>query len=219
MKSFEEGPSRFSTQDAEDYKRHLQFLRSAAPKRVVKQSDVALMYASSHYIGLVELGSIYKEEGTYLPRIVRGVTLDLDRRRILTMERCPEGSFKSPFVYDPTFRFADLLEICDKVSLDRFEAVVRSVEARTKAALVFRKDPVVERCWDRPIGYDQEFVLYLAVDGLAVHLTQFQSNADGRSCPLTLNAGNPLIGPYRDLASLMKPGPLQDELLKARSGQ
>ena len=114
------------------------------------------------------------------------------------------------------FRLADLLEICDETSLKRFEGLVQAAEERTKAALARSQDPRVKDCWERSVDYEQQFVVYLAVEGLAVHLTQFWSNGSGRYCPLKMSAGDPIIVPYVELEPLMKPGTLRDELLKPR---
>lgn len=206
-----------SDPSAEMHKRHLQAVLELMPKRVVTQSDVALTYASVGFASLVDLGFIFRDEGTYLPRIIRSVTLDLERRRILTMEACPKGSFKRPDdLSNPLFRFADLLEICDQTSLERFEALVEAEEDRTKAVTAGSKSSLIEGCRGTSIKGEQEFVVYLAVDGLAVHLTHFWPNAAARSCPLTLSTRNPLIVPYRALEPLMKPGPLREELLKSK---
>lgn len=75
-------------------------------------------------------------------------------------------------------------------------------------------DPSFKGCRARSIDDEQEYVVYLTVGGLAVHLTEFWSNAESRSCPLELSSENPLIVPYRKLEPLMKPGPLREELLK-----
>ena len=158
----------------EKNKRYLQAVLKTIPKRVVTQTDVALTYASTGFVSLIDLGFIYTLQGTYTPRIIRGLTLDLERRQIFTMEACPEGSFRRPgAIFDPAFRFADLLEICDQASLERFEAVVQAAEDRTKAATAGSKDPLVEGCRGTSIDEEQEFIVYLAVGGLAVHLRQF----------------------------------------------
>lgn len=206
---------RFSGLSKEDYERHLRSVRKLMPKRVVTQSDVALTYASARFASLIDLGFIYRDEGTYLPRIIRSVTLDFERRRILTMEACPEGSFRRLHaISNPTFRFADLLEICDQANLERFADMVRAAEDRIKAAVAGNKDPLVEHCHRVSIDDEQEYVVNLAVGGLAVYLTRFWSNADSRSCPLELSARNPLIIPYRTLEPLMRPGPLREELMR-----
>jgi len=215
LKIYEEKGPEWSGQSKENHAQHLRAVRELMPKRVVTQLDVALTYASTRYASLVDLGFIFRDEGNNLPRIIRGVTLDLERRQILTMEACPEGSFNRPgAIANPVFRFADLLEICDQASLERFEALVQAAEDGTKAALADSKDPLVAGCWQTSIADEQEFVVYLAVGGMAVHLTQFWSNADTKSCPLKLSARNPLIVPYHKLEPLMKPGPLREELLK-----
>lgn len=201
----------------EEYERRRKTLREMMKEPLVEQTDVALTYASTRFTSLIDLGFINKIEGTYLPRIIRSVTLDLDRRRIFTMEVCPEGSLEgSRDQSTALFRFADLLEICDLDSLKRFNAVVEAANDRIRAATADSKDPLIKGCQGTGIGDGHEIVVYLATGGLAVHLTQFWPNAANRSCPLTLTARNPVIVPYRELESFMKPGPLREELLKSR---
>jgi hypothetical protein len=124
--------------------------------------------------------------------------------------------FKRPHATcNPVFRFADLLEICDQASLERFEALVQPIEDGMKVAARSR-DPSFRGCRARSIDDEQEYVVYLTVGGLAVHLTEFWSNAESRSCPLELSPENPLIVPYLKLEPLMKPGPLREELLRLK---
>jgi hypothetical protein len=201
----------------EDYKRRLKILQEMMKERLVEQTDIALTYASTSFVSLIDLGFINKIEGTYLPRIIRSVTLDLERRQIFTMEACPEGSFKRPnSIYNPLFRFAGLLDICDQASLEQFEALVEAADDRIRAAMANSEDPSFEDCRWASIKCEQTFVVYLTADGLAVHLTVFSPNAANRSCPLTLSRRNPLIVPYSELQPLMKPGALREELLKKK---
>lgn len=224
LRLYVEEDSQKPWQSKEKNKRYLQAVLKTIPKHVVTQTDVALTYASAGFVSLIDLGFIYTLQGTYTPRIIRGLTLDLERRQIFTMEACPEGSFRRPgAIFNPAFRFADLLEICDQASLERFEAVVRAAEDRTKAATAGSKDPLVEGCRGTSIDEEQEFIVYLAVGGLAVHLRQFWikngtlwSDSNTSSCTLQLSARNPLIVPYHDLEPLMKPGPLREELLRLK---
>jgi hypothetical protein len=131
----QKGAHQFSGISEEDYRRHFRNVRELMPKRVVTQSDVALTYASTRYVSLIDLGFMFKDQGNSLPRIIRSVTLDLERRQIHTMDACPEGSFKRPHaIYNPVFRFAGLLDICDQASLERFETLVQPVEDGLKAA-------------------------------------------------------------------------------------
>ena len=211
-----EGPS-WSGQSKEEHKRRVQFRRKNTPKRIVKQTDVTLTYASASFVSLIDLGLIYTYEGTYIPRIVRGLTLDLEQRRIFTMQACPEGGLeRSGANARPTFQFADLLEICDQTSLERFEVLVQAADDRAKAATASSKDPLVQQCRKAPLEYEQDYVVYLAEAGLAVHLLYFWVIAEVGTCTLTLTARNPLIVPYRDLEPLMKPGSLREELLKLK---
>lgn len=212
----EEGPF-WAGQSKEERKRLFQFVRKSTPKRIVKQTDVALTYASARFVSLIDLGYIYTYEGTYIPRIVRSLTFDLEQRRIFTMQACPEGSFKRPgAIFTSTFRFASLLEICDQENLERFEALVLAADDRAKSLTTNSKDPLVQRCRKAPLEYEQEYVVYLAETGLAVHLLYFWVIADIGTCTLTLTARNPVIVPYRELEPLMTPGPLREELLKSR---
>jgi hypothetical protein len=198
-------------------KQHFQRVRMDMPKRVVTQTDVALTYASSRFASLIDLGFIFRDEGTYTPRIIRGLTLDLDRQQIFTTEACPEGSFERLHdSFRPTFRFANLLEICDEASVTQFEAAIVAEDDRVREVTAGSTDPSQAGCRDVSRRGEQEFVVYLAVGGLAVHLTQFGSNADTSICSLTLSARNPLIVPYQALEPLMKPGRLRDELLKSK---
>ena len=133
------------------------------------------------------------------------------------MQACPEGSFRRPgTIFDPSFRFADLMEICDQESLERFEALVQAADDRAKSATASTKDPLVQQCRKAPLEYEQGYVVYLAETGLAVHLLYFWVIADIGTCTLTLTARNPVIVPYRELEPLMKPGPLRKELLKVK---
>lgn len=191
--------------------------RKPLPKRVIIQSDVALTYATNRFVSLIDLGSIYTYEGTYIPRIIRGITLDLERQQLLTMEACPEGSFERPgAIANPTFRFANLLEICDRAGLERFEALVQAADDRARSATVSSKDALVQHCRKAPLEHEQDFVVYLAETGLAVHLLYFWTIADIGTCTLTLTARNPVIIPYHALELLMKSGPLREELLESK---
>lgn len=61
--------------------------------------------------------------------------VDLKLRQIYTMEACPGDSFTRPGYFShPLFRFANLLEICDEASLERFTALVETEEAGVKEA-------------------------------------------------------------------------------------
>ena len=152
----QEGPPRFSGISEEDYRRHFRNVRELMPKRVVTQSDVALTYASTRYASLIDLGFMFNDQGNYLPRIIRGVTLDFERRQIFTMDACPKGSFKRPHaIYNPVFRFADLLEICDQASLERFETLVQPIEDGIKVA-ARNRDPSFKGCRARSIDDEQE---------------------------------------------------------------
>ena len=94
--------------------------------------------------------------------------------------------------------------------------MVQTADDRAKSATVNSKDPLVQQCRKAPLEYEQEYVVYLAETGLAVHLLNFWVIADIGTCTLTLTARNPVIVPYRQLESLMKPGLLREELLKSR---
>lgn len=219
----EDGP-RWAGQSEKEHKQRFKTVREFTPKRIVTQKDVALTYASPRFVSMIDLGFIYTYEGTYTPRIIRGLTLDLQQRQIVTMETCPEGDFRRrDAIFNPTFRFAGLLEICDEASLERFEAAVQAAEDRVKAATAESKDSSIERCRGTSIDEGQQFVVYLAEGGLAVHLTQFWirngtlwSDSNTQDCTLRLSGRNPLIVPYRALEPLMKPGALREELLKTK---
>lgn len=220
----EESRPQWAGQSEREHKQRFKTVREFTPKRIVTQKNAALTYASARFVSMIDLGFIYTYEGTYTPRIIRGLTLDLQQRQIFTMEACPEDGFRRRgAIFNPTFRFAGLLEICDQASLERFEAAVQAAEDRVKAATAESKDPSVERCRGTSIGEDQQFVVYLSEGGLAVHLTQFWirngtlwSDSNTPDCTLKLSGRNPLIVPYRALEPLMKPGALREELLKTK---
>ena len=204
----EEDPVWLPPEARADYRRGVKDTQKSSPKRIVKQTDVGLTYASSNFVSLIDLGYIYQESGNDWRIITRSVTLDLGQQQIMTMEACP-NSIRNVAGFSPLFRFADLLEICDQSNLQRFVAMVKAVQEQTTTAATHEVEGMVRDCEDYSIDVDQEFVVSLAVDGLAVFLT-------GRWCPLTLSARNPIVVPYRDLEPLMKAGPMRDELLKAR---
>ena len=197
-----------TAQEIADCKRHLKNALDLMPRRIVEQTAIALTYVSSRFLSLVDLEYTHRDEGNYVPRIVRGVVIDLERQQIFTMDSCPaDGGKTLKEESQQLFRFAGLLEICDKASLERFLALVEAADVRTAPAERYVDKTTLKECEGFSINEDQIVVVYLAVDGLAVHLTEFWPNAARRSCPLELRARNPLIVPYRDLEPLMKPGP------------
>ena len=201
-----------TAQEITDCRQHFKNVRELMPRRIIEQTAVTLTYASSRFLSLVDLEYTYRDEGNYVPRVVRGIAVDLERLQIFTMEACPSEGGKRPEGPKLLFRFAGLLEICDQASFERFLALVEAANVLTAPADRLKIMP--KECEGFSIDEDQAFVVYLAVNGLAVHLTEFWPNAARRSCPLKLSARNPLIIPYHALGPLMKPGPLRDELLE-----
>ncbi len=182
----------------------------------VKQTDVSLTYASARFLSVVDLEFVVPE-GTGVTRIIRGLTFDLEQARIFRIDACPgsEGAYGEK---DHLFRFGDLLAACDVPTYRRFVDLVTTRGRFLAEQNATNKDQHVMQCSERAgpfIGPDQDIVLYLTVNGLAVHNTSFWPNASRSYCPLTRSPVNPVVIPYSDLEPFMKPGPLKDELLAA----
>ena len=120
----------------EDYERRRKTLQDMMKEPLVEQTDVALTYASARFVSLIDLGFINKIEGTYLPRIIRGVNfVTSSGDRFSRWKPAPKAAsnVRAPSTTQ-LFRFADLLDICDQASLEQFEALVEAVDDRIRAA-------------------------------------------------------------------------------------
>jgi hypothetical protein len=201
-----------SLQDVNEYRR-----REGIPplrfRHAIVQDDVRLTYASKRLVSLVEL-ALLQSEGNHWPAIMRGLTLDLERAEIFHVETCPDtiqvyGSRLRPGEGNYRFRYGELLNLCEQESYRKFIALVKAhapPPARPNAFFI-RECP---ENLDHPhIAEDQEYILYLTFQGLAVQAASW-------ICPIRGAPPNVVIVPYQDLEPFMQPGPWRDELLKLR---
>jgi hypothetical protein len=202
--------------------------------RPVVQTDVGLTYATSTLVSVVDLGYV-EHEGTGVPRIIRGLTFDLRTKQMFRIEACPgsdiaygsevygangitaDGKYSIKVPGNSLFQFGKLLWVCDRESYLKFVELLTAKAARVAEQTAGSKDPAVEWCSEKAgpfIGEDQEIVLYLTFNGLAVHNTEYRPNAARSYCTLQRSQVNPVILPYRELQPFMIPGAWRDELLK-----
>lgn len=176
-----------------------------------EQVKVAVTYASARLVSSLETGMEYKATSFWLE--VRGLVLDLDRGRILTIEACKEKR-------EGGFRFGELLDVCDDESLEQFIAIwVNKVEAAEKKARD-RGDELSVQCAESmyPLEWKDRVSpiwinLYLTQIGVAVFNRRWNPNS-AKFCAFDDITVNPIVIPYRELEPLMKPGPWRDELLR-----
>ena len=186
--------------------------------RPVVQTDVGLTYATSRLISLVDLGYV-EHQGSGVPRIMRGVTLDLLTRQMYRIEACSGSEQNPPNGRSTTylFQFGKLLRVCDRPAYIEFIQLLKRRANLIAEQVAKSRDPVVRECSEMAgpfIGEDQEIVLYLTFTGLAVHNTEYRPNAIRSTCTLARSPVNPVILPYRELEPFMIPGAWRDELLR-----
>jgi hypothetical protein len=187
------------------------------------QIDTNVTYATSKLISVIDLG-YWKQEGSYIPKRIRGLTVDLRQDRLYEISSCLGGDtpYASGGIVGPEkylFRFGDLLKVCDVQTLERFIELFRSKAEQQARRVLGSQEHAVRSCIGHYIGGQedidegQEIVLYLTFAGLAAHRTSFWPDPNRTTCALDRSALNPVIIPYRELEPFMTPGPWRDELL------
>jgi hypothetical protein len=173
-----------------------------------------------------------RSEGTYFGRVIRGLTFDLEQRKVFRIEPCPghkaaHGNSADDRSHDFKFRFGELLDVCDEDAYQKFRKLVLDHADRAARKADPKRDVNVEACLHhyikyRPdvyfgehedIRYSEDLVLYLTFAGLAVHFTDFFPEVDTARCALSHTVLNPVIVPYRELQAFMLPGAWRDEVL------
>jgi hypothetical protein len=177
-------------------------------KSMYSSQGTELTYASPRLVSYTEAIVEYTG-GTALGAPVEGRVLDLESERIFNRSPCHQGGMPGAY-----FRLGELLEICDDKSADAFETLWRKAVDSAAAAPDFADSSEAVYCFEAMTGALDSFALYLTPSGLAVHTMDFFPNSARWDCSLNKTAANPVIIPYPELASLMKPGPWRDELLK-----
>ncbi len=189
---------------------HGSLLRSAG--HLIQRSDVALTYATAGYAGYVETYS--SEDRWYVLRaFVVGHILDLKAGKVFSVQPCPTKVDVTSSEYG--FVFGDLLEVCDFETAERFYALWDDNMAAAAQKAEDTGDNQSLACLkameDRPHPR-KEVSIVLTSTGLAAYHTSYFVEWM-QNCVLRRNILNPTIIPYRELESLMKPGPLKDDLL------
>lgn len=185
--------------------------------------DVAITYASNRLVSVIDLGLV-RSEGNHETKIIRGLTLDLERERINRVKACPRSDAPYGWNWDLTkgnfqFVFGALLDVCSEKSYRDFVRLLLDYAERGAKAAARSDDPYVLDCIEyysgnrRRIGENQEVVLYLTFDGLAVFNTTFWPEISDITCASKRSALNPVIIPYTELKPFMIEGPWRDELL------
>lgn len=182
------------------------------------QKDIGLTYVGQRLMSLMEAAQ-FAWAGNHPDDLVRGLTFDLDKGLVALVSSCdsaqrygfherdyPRGNF--------TFRYGDLLDLCDPDRYRTFITLVKEIDdARTARHLSPSANDRAKGCVEYPdhplVREQQEYVLYLTFAGLAVQVS-------GGECPTFRTPDNPIIVPYRQLESFLLPGPWRDELLALR---
>lgn len=182
----------------------------------IVQEVAAVTYATANFISMVDLEYLITE-GNSAPRIIRGLTFDLQHESIFKVEACrritgvrPPGDHAKQ---EGQFRYGDFLEVCNPGALRRFVTLVQEASDRAVAATANSTNDFVRQCREDKafISGLGEYAIYLTFKGLAVQMTSYGPNSNS-GCALMFNSLNPVIIPYRELMGLMQPGPLFDEI-------
>jgi hypothetical protein len=150
--------------------------------------------------------------------LVRGAVVDVARGKLFTINACREELSR------PFFTLGPLMTVCDDRKLEAFRTLWREQGriAQSRVPVVPRPENKLtqEDCRFLALAYINEmslFSLYLTETGLAVH-NAFAVGAWENVC--VTDPGSPffpVIIPWRELAPLMNPSPLRDELLSSSS--
>jgi hypothetical protein len=198
------------------------------------QTAIDLAYASTRLLSVIDM-EMESSEGNYTGRVIRGLTFDLEQRKVFRIEPCPghkaaHGNSADDRSHDYKFRFGELLDVCEEEAYQKFRKLVLDHAERAARKADPKRDVHVEACLHhyikyRPdvyfgehedIQYNEDMVLYLTFAGLAVHFTFFFPESDMGGCALFRTVLNPVIVPYRELQPFMMPGPWREELLALR---
>jgi hypothetical protein len=193
--------------------RALRGLPSYAPQAL--QSDVELTYATSRFVGYIDLGTEEISEKTFSGR--RAVRMfDIGTGAAYEFGLCPvrygwDGhghEFTIPINSVPPFA------VCSDAAYDAFKAVAMKWASLAIPAGERDRQPVegCSRTAHTVARWGPRGVNYLTPIGLAMILTD--AWPVGRPTNCRLSAGDPVIIPYRELKRFMRRGPLGDELLK-----
>jgi hypothetical protein len=197
------------------------------------QLDVALTYASDRFVSYREFGKSYWDYAGWGP-IAKGQVFDLAQGTFFGAEACPgeHHSYGRPSALigrangrksiddqadmSRYFVFGSLLYLCDEEHYAPFRALV--VKWANKSI------PEVDRhlTRDRPscsswarelVEAERPALPVLTMSGLALHDFVAAPLMYPRRCPSGAVGTEPVVIPYKELAALMTPGPLRDELL------
>jgi hypothetical protein len=180
------------------------------------QDVIAITYATSRLLSYAGV-RVYASEGVGMLIGPKGYVLDLDKQKVYAAQGCWEDS---SLRINGLFRFADLLEVCDAESKEKFFALWEKYFEAVERTTAFKRERYARDCKDSmwsPATLNA-FSLHLTPDGLAVFSTGFSPNS-AKYCLTIRTVTNPIIIPYRELEPLMKPGPWRDELLGTAARQ
>lgn len=187
------------------------------------QTRTEATYASSGLVSIVDLGS-WASAGSYVPRLLHGLTIDIGRNRLYEIASCagdnvPYASSEISGTERYLFQLGHFLKVCDVATYKKFVELLEAKAEEQARRLLGSQQEDVKHCLrhyigdKKTIGENDELVLYLTFSGLAVHTTTFWPNSDRGQCVLSRSPLNPVIIPYRELEPFVTPGPWRDELL------
>ena len=192
-------------------------------KRAIDQLRIDLVYASRRLVSVIDLETV-ESEGTFVGKIMRGLTFDLKQKATYRLAECPDSDrpYGESWGAEPSnylFQFGKLLQVCTPAAYRKFMSLFLAnaeLAARRyqRSQNVYVQDCISHYLGDRKdIDEDQENVVYLTFAGLAVQTATFGLGVDRTACTMYRSPLNPIIIPYRDLEPLLLPGPWRDELL------
>ena len=159
------------------------------------QVKVAVTYASRQLVSFVDVG--YRVQWTSMDLRIIGRVLDLEKGRFWEIESCDTSDHSRK-----SFRFGELLNVCNDETYERFMALwwvrVQQGFAEAKA----RGDKVSARCGESMEPLTREFLgmaLYLTPEGLAVFYSSWLFPRVMKYCAFHELTVNPIVIPYREL--------------------
>jgi hypothetical protein len=206
---------------------------AADVSNVYDQGEVELTFAGQRFVSYREIG-IAAQSGSYYTRFAKSQVLDLEHGTFSGVEACPRAKgpygegfpdydWNKPESYkeaeDPAVRyfiFGSLLRLCDEERFRTFRAfAVKWAKAAIPAEDASRS-PQADYCsawaWDLATK-DLPMRPVLGVSGLVLYDLDAPRGVRSYRCPSGAFQIDPVVIPYRELAPLMIPGPLRDELL------
>lgn len=178
------------------------------PERLVN-----LTYASSRLVSFSQVHIAWTRPQWTIALI--GVVLDLEQDRMVSVTGCDDAHY--PFSLSDGFRLGDFLEVCDEDAHARFIAVWERALSAVEQTPLYRQLAGEEVCRLRWPGDDGignfRYSLSLTSAGLAMYIGHWWPTI-ARHCMVEPSPFNPLIIPWQELQSFLRPGSWYDELLR-----